>query len=144
MFVGIGIASQIGAKLTQRLVGDYLGICIYCALRLILCIWDFRQVLYYISITVPHFYLGLLFLTQGHMSPQPFRPPKPEDAATICYTSGTTGTPKVIHSSDYLLLHIWDSCTLIFQICKAGGLSFFSGSCSFSCEFHCKCSRIRL
>ncbi|KQJ89589.1 long chain acyl-CoA synthetase 6, peroxisomal [Brachypodium distachyon] len=31
---------------------------------------------------------------QGHTSPQPFRPPKPEDVATICYTSGTTGTPK--------------------------------------------------
>lgn len=32
--------------------------------------------------------------SQGKMSPQPFRPPKPEDVATICYTSGTTGTPK--------------------------------------------------
>ncbi|KAM0845403.1 hypothetical protein ACQ4PT_056404 [Festuca glaucescens] len=32
--------------------------------------------------------------SQGHMNPQPFRPPEPEDAATICYTSGTTGTPK--------------------------------------------------
>ncbi|KAL6640437.1 hypothetical protein ACP70R_021560 [Stipagrostis hirtigluma subsp. patula] len=31
---------------------------------------------------------------EGKMSPQPFRPPKPEDVATICYTSGTTGTPK--------------------------------------------------
>ncbi|TVU50842.1 hypothetical protein EJB05_02233, partial [Eragrostis curvula] len=31
---------------------------------------------------------------QGKMSPQPFRSPKPEDVATICYTSGTTGTPK--------------------------------------------------
>ncbi|CAN6374047.1 unnamed protein product [Urochloa humidicola] len=31
---------------------------------------------------------------QGKMSPQPFRPPKPDDIATICYTSGTTGTPK--------------------------------------------------
>ncbi|KAK3139307.1 hypothetical protein QOZ80_5AG0381110 [Eleusine coracana subsp. coracana] len=31
---------------------------------------------------------------EGMMSPQPFRPPKPEDVATICYTSGTTGTPK--------------------------------------------------
>ncbi|TVU26987.1 hypothetical protein EJB05_29565, partial [Eragrostis curvula] len=31
---------------------------------------------------------------EGKMSPHPFRPPKPEDVATICYTSGTTGTPK--------------------------------------------------
>nr|CAB3490896.1 unnamed protein product [Digitaria exilis] len=31
---------------------------------------------------------------QGKTSPQPFRPPKPDDVATICYTSGTTGTPK--------------------------------------------------
>ncbi|AQK57326.1 AMP-binding protein [Zea mays] len=31
---------------------------------------------------------------EGKMSPQTFRPPKPEDIATICYTSGTTGTPK--------------------------------------------------
>ncbi|ESR46569.1 hypothetical protein CICLE_v10000461mg [Citrus x clementina] len=32
--------------------------------------------------------------SQGCSSPQPFCPPKPEDIATICYTSGTTGTPK--------------------------------------------------
>ncbi|KAJ6842039.1 putative long chain acyl-CoA synthetase 6, peroxisomal isoform X1 [Iris pallida] len=31
---------------------------------------------------------------QGHSNLQPFHPPKPEDIATICYTSGTTGTPK--------------------------------------------------
>jgi len=31
---------------------------------------------------------------QGKTSPQPFRPPKPDGVATICYTSGTTGTPK--------------------------------------------------
>ncbi|XP_022683428.1 uncharacterized protein LOC101770882 isoform X2 [Setaria italica] len=30
----------------------------------------------------------------GKASPQPFRPPKAEDVDTICYTSGTTGTPK--------------------------------------------------
>jgi len=36
----------------------------------------------------------LRLLTQGKVNPQPFRPPKPEDVATICYTSGTTGTPK--------------------------------------------------
>ncbi|WJX21015.1 Long chain acyl-CoA synthetase 6, peroxisomal [Trifolium repens] len=33
-------------------------------------------------------------LNQGRSNIQPFRPPKPEDVATICYTSGTTGTPK--------------------------------------------------
>lgn len=33
-------------------------------------------------------------LSQGRSNPQPFCPPKPEDIATICYTSGTTGTPK--------------------------------------------------
>ncbi|XP_043688750.1 long chain acyl-CoA synthetase 6, peroxisomal-like [Telopea speciosissima] len=33
-------------------------------------------------------------LMQGRSNIQPFSPPKPEDIATICYTSGTTGTPK--------------------------------------------------
>ncbi|XP_026449977.1 long chain acyl-CoA synthetase 6, peroxisomal-like [Papaver somniferum] len=33
-------------------------------------------------------------LAQGCGNPQPFAPPNPEDIATICYTSGTTGTPK--------------------------------------------------
>ncbi|XP_030548207.1 long chain acyl-CoA synthetase 6, peroxisomal [Rhodamnia argentea] len=33
-------------------------------------------------------------ISQGHSSIQPFCPPKPDDVATICYTSGTTGTPK--------------------------------------------------
>ncbi|XP_016647754.1 PREDICTED: long chain acyl-CoA synthetase 6, peroxisomal [Prunus mume] len=33
-------------------------------------------------------------LSQGNSSLQPFFPPGPEDVATICYTSGTTGTPK--------------------------------------------------
>ncbi|KAJ8491291.1 hypothetical protein OPV22_013012 [Ensete ventricosum] len=32
--------------------------------------------------------------SEGHSNLQPFSPPKPEDVATICYTSGTTGTPK--------------------------------------------------
>jgi long-chain acyl-CoA synthetase len=31
---------------------------------------------------------------QGRSNIQPFCPPKPDDVATICYTSGTTGTPK--------------------------------------------------
>ncbi|KAG6726716.1 hypothetical protein I3842_02G094400 [Carya illinoinensis] len=33
-------------------------------------------------------------LSQGHSNLQPFCPPKTDDIATICYTSGTTGTPK--------------------------------------------------
>ncbi|TYI41527.1 hypothetical protein ES332_A01G033000v1 [Gossypium tomentosum] len=33
-------------------------------------------------------------LSQGRRNLQPFSPPKPDDVATICYTSGTTGTPK--------------------------------------------------
>ncbi|CAI0466075.1 unnamed protein product [Linum tenue] len=33
-------------------------------------------------------------LTQGRNNLHHFCPPKPEDVATICYTSGTTGTPK--------------------------------------------------
>ncbi|KAB1214211.1 Long chain acyl-CoA synthetase 7, peroxisomal [Morella rubra] len=33
-------------------------------------------------------------LSQGLSNLQPFCPPKPDDVATFCYTSGTTGTPK--------------------------------------------------
>ncbi|KAK1316326.1 Long chain acyl-CoA synthetase 6, peroxisomal [Acorus calamus] len=33
-------------------------------------------------------------IDQGRSNLQKFCPPKPEDIATICYTSGTTGTPK--------------------------------------------------
>ncbi|XP_039000407.1 long chain acyl-CoA synthetase 6, peroxisomal-like isoform X2 [Hibiscus syriacus] len=33
-------------------------------------------------------------LSQGHSNLRPFCQPKPDDIATICYTSGTTGTPK--------------------------------------------------
>ncbi|XP_042046172.1 long chain acyl-CoA synthetase 6, peroxisomal-like [Salvia splendens] len=33
-------------------------------------------------------------LSQGRSNMHPFCPPRPEDVATICYTSGTTGTPK--------------------------------------------------
>ncbi|KAH0890958.1 hypothetical protein HID58_053387 [Brassica napus] len=35
-----------------------------------------------------------VLLNQGRSNPQPFCPPKPDDVATLCYTSGTTGTPK--------------------------------------------------
>ncbi|KAK9919832.1 hypothetical protein M0R45_028407 [Rubus argutus] len=36
----------------------------------------------------------LKLINQGRNSLQPFSPPEPEDIATICYTSGTSGTPK--------------------------------------------------
>ncbi|EXB52560.1 Long chain acyl-CoA synthetase 7 [Morus notabilis] len=36
----------------------------------------------------------LKLIGQGRRNLQPFYPAKPEDIATICYTSGTTGTPK--------------------------------------------------
>lgn len=41
---------------------------------------------------------------QGQSNLQPFYPPKPDDIAMICYTSGTTGTPKVIFGHKHLLL----------------------------------------
>ena len=33
-------------------------------------------------------------IAAGKAQPRPHLPPKPEDMATICYTSGTTGMPK--------------------------------------------------
>ncbi|CAA7015916.1 unnamed protein product [Microthlaspi erraticum] len=42
----------------------------------------------------PHPQECKLYHIQGRSNPQPFLPPKPDDVATICYTSGTTGTPK--------------------------------------------------
>jgi hypothetical protein len=66
--------------------------------------------------------------TQGKSSPQPFRPPKPEDVATICYTSGTTGTPKVIHPPFWLFFAPSGKFFLLyssaFQIRDVGYQSF--------------------
>ncbi|XP_047310054.1 long chain acyl-CoA synthetase 6, peroxisomal-like isoform X2 [Impatiens glandulifera] len=46
-------------------------------------------------------------LNEGHDSPRPFCPPKQDDVATICYTSGTTGTPKgVVLSHGNLIANI--------------------------------------
>uniref|UniRef100_A0A0E0MCF0 Long-chain-fatty-acid--CoA ligase n=1 Tax=Oryza punctata TaxID=4537 RepID=A0A0E0MCF0_ORYPU len=52
--------------------------------------------------------------TGGKMSSRPFRPPKPEDVATICYTSGTTGTPKgVVLSHRNLIANVAGSSLVI-------------------------------
>ncbi|OAY27923.1 long chain acyl-CoA synthetase 6, peroxisomal [Manihot esculenta] len=46
-------------------------------------------------------------LSQGRSNPHPLSPPKPEDVATICYTSGTTGTPKgVTLTHGNLIAHV--------------------------------------
>ncbi|XP_020101753.1 long chain acyl-CoA synthetase 6, peroxisomal-like [Ananas comosus] len=45
--------------------------------------------------------------SEGQRNIQPFRPPKPEDIATICYTSGTTGTPKgVVLAHENLIANV--------------------------------------
>ncbi|XP_019053177.1 PREDICTED: long chain acyl-CoA synthetase 6, peroxisomal-like isoform X2 [Nelumbo nucifera] len=57
-------------------------------------------------------YSNLLF--QGRSSPHPFCPPNPEDIATICYTSGTTGTPKgAVLTHGNLIANIAGSCHTI-------------------------------
>ncbi|KAL8188628.1 hypothetical protein R6Q57_029648 [Mikania cordata] len=46
-------------------------------------------------------------ISQGSSNHYSFRPPKPEDVATVCYTSGTTGTPKgVVLSHGNLIANV--------------------------------------
>uniref|UniRef100_A0A0D9XWV0 Long-chain-fatty-acid--CoA ligase n=1 Tax=Leersia perrieri TaxID=77586 RepID=A0A0D9XWV0_9ORYZ len=85
-------------------------------------------------------------LSQGKMSSQSFRPPKPEDVATICYTSGTTGTPKgvalshgnlianvagtslVIKYISYLpLAHIYERVNQVALLHYGGAIGFYQG-----------------
>ncbi|EOY11329.1 hypothetical protein QUC31_009533 [Theobroma cacao] len=56
----------------------------------------------------------LKLLGQGRSNLQPFCPPKPEDVATICYTSGTTGTPKgVVLTHGNLIANVAGFCRAI-------------------------------
>lgn len=91
-------------------------------------------------------------LDQGHSNIKPFFSPKPEDTATICYTSGTTGTPKGVvlthanlvssvagmtirikfNSSDiylsYLpLAHIYERANQILSVYYGVAIGFYQG-----------------
>ncbi|PHT85991.1 Long chain acyl-CoA synthetase 6, peroxisomal [Capsicum annuum] len=93
-----------------------------------------------------------ILLSQGLSNLQPFCPPNPEAVATICYTSGTTGTPKgavlthanlianvagtsigvTLYTSDiyisYLpLAHILERATQVLLVYFGGASGFYQG-----------------
>lgn len=80
------------------------------------------------------------FFLQGRRNIQPFCPPKPNDTATICYTSGTTGTPKVDPESKAL-----SAVSMLWMILCKFNMSFFvihgKGCCLVTWKSDCKCCR---
>ena len=89
----------------------------------------------------------------GRRHPRAHLPPRPSDVATLCYTSGTTGTPKgavLTHANliadsagtsallsdwspgdrhiSYLpLAHIYERCNLVMCVHLGASVGFFSG-----------------
>ncbi|KAK6143915.1 hypothetical protein DH2020_024263 [Rehmannia glutinosa] len=100
---------------------------------------------------------------KGRSNMLPFFPPKPEDIATICYTSGTTGTPKGVvlshgnlvasvagmtlavkfYSSDiyisYLpLAHIYERANQIMSAYYGVAVGFYQGERLFNAAYNSK------
>ncbi|XP_002965142.2 long chain acyl-CoA synthetase 6, peroxisomal [Selaginella moellendorffii] len=92
------------------------------------------------------------FEAQGRIDERPFIPPMPDDIATICYTSGTTGTPKGamlshhnlvascsgacltiklypsdVHISYLPLAHIYERTNIIAMAHYGASLGFYQG-----------------
>ncbi|PWA65219.1 long-chain acyl-CoA synthetase 6 [Artemisia annua] len=65
------------------------------SVRLIVVVGHFVEPMPSLPSTIPIKVVSFSeLITQGSANPYAFNPPKTEDVATICYTSGTTGTPK--------------------------------------------------
>ncbi|CAN1356647.1 Long chain acyl-CoA synthetase 7, peroxisomal [Linum perenne] len=61
----------------------------------------------------------LKLIGEGRSNVQPFIPPKSEDVATICYTSGTTGTPKGVVLTHGNLISSVAGASLSIKFCSS-------------------------
>ncbi|WOL16180.1 long chain acyl-CoA synthetase 6, peroxisomal-like isoform X1 [Canna indica] len=84
------------------------------SVRLIVVVGSFDENISLLSSSEVQIVTYAKLFNQGYANLQPFCPPKPEDIATICYTSGTTGTPKgVVLAHENLIASVAGSTTSI-------------------------------